>query len=199
MKEQNTIPVYLFLFSWCPLLLGHCVCRRERRRKGKLQVTVINGWLLSAFTSKKRASKLQSLEGARETRLRYKNNHNNRKNKKCSLTMCRSHNRPSSVVCICMHIQNCSTKQIMTSVVQELWSINTLSVGPFRQKHESSRTMWRNPRKWAHTLHRAVKSAIVDSIPSNEVDELGEDSANGDDKCPRVYASSSAVARTEHE
>ena len=37
--------------------------------------------------------------------------------------MCRSHNRPSSVVCICMHIQNCSTKQIMTSVVQELWSI----------------------------------------------------------------------------
>ena len=37
--------------------------------------------------------------------------------------MCRSHNRPSSVVCICMHIQNCSTKLIMTSVVQELWSI----------------------------------------------------------------------------
>ena len=55
--------------------------------------------------------------------------------------MCRSHNRPSSVVCICMHIQNCSTKQIMTSVVQELWSINTLSVGPFRQKHESSQAM----------------------------------------------------------
>ena len=47
MKEQNTILVYLFLFSWCLLLLGHCVCRRKRRRKEKLQVTVINGWLLS--------------------------------------------------------------------------------------------------------------------------------------------------------
>ena len=32
-----------------------------------------------------------------------------------------------------------------------------------------------------------------------EVDELSEDSANGDDRCPRVYAPSSAVARTEHE
>ena len=64
---------------------------------------------LIAFTSKKRVSKLKSLARARETtRTLYKDNHNNKKNKKCSLTMLRSENRPFSVVCICMHIQSCS-------------------------------------------------------------------------------------------
>ena len=121
MKEQNTISVYLFsifLMSSTPRPL--CLYPRATKKR---KITSHGDSQVVAFTSKKRARKLQSLAGARETRTLYKDNHNNRKNKNCSLTMCRSHNRPSSVVCICMHIQNRSTKLIMTSVVQELWSI----------------------------------------------------------------------------
>ena len=53
--------------------------------------------------------------------------------------MLRSHNRPFSVVCICMHIQNCSL--LFHEADHDKCCANnlvnyTLSLSAFRQKHD---------------------------------------------------------------
>ena len=120
--------------------------------------------------------------------------------------MLRYHNRPFSVVCISMHIQNSSLlfhdaghdKCCASSLVNY-----TLSLGAFRQKNmanqarQSDEIIENGPtyiEQW-----KAQLLTESTAVKSGEVDELNQDSANGDGRCPLVYASSSAVARTEHE
>ena len=71
-KYHFSLPFFIFLMSSTPrplCLYARATKKRKLTSHGESQVV--------AFTSKKRASKLQGLAGARETR--YKDNHNNRK------------------------------------------------------------------------------------------------------------------------
>ena len=185
MKEQNTILAYLFLFSWCLLLLGHCARRRERRRKGKLQVTVIYRWLLSPPKNGRANYKVLREQERLEpfTKIiiiigRIKN----------VLWQCAG----LTIAHPALFVFACTFRTVPRSWS---WPCCTLfrsllfDKNMVNQARQCDQILENGPTHYTRT----VKSAIVDRIPGDEVDELSEDSANG------VYASSSAVARTEHE
>ena len=121
-----------------------------------------------AFTTRNRANdRLKSLARARKNRTLYKDSHDNTEtNKNCSQTMFRSHNRPSSVVCICLHIQNCPTKLIMTSVVQYQNMVNQARQFVEILKNGSTRYIeqWETQLLTEYTAVKSMNSAKTRSL-----------------------------------